>query len=116
MDSSPEGNEFHCYSAHDVTHDWYFYNIRNLRNYHVGLDNNHPVYSHLWITLMAFINFGHHKNCSCPNKKSRLSYTSTPPENQREKVYVFDLEPNIQQIKRSISAGFRRERITEKSL
>jgi hypothetical protein len=44
-DSSPGGNGFHSYSAHGITHDWYFYNILNLRDYHVGLDNDHPVYS-----------------------------------------------------------------------
>jgi hypothetical protein len=44
MDSSPGGNEFHSYSAHSFTCVWYFYIIRNLRDYHVGL-NDHPVYS-----------------------------------------------------------------------
>jgi len=44
-DTSPGGNEFHSYSAHGITHDWYFYIILNLRDYHVGLDNDHPVYS-----------------------------------------------------------------------
>ena len=35
-DSSPGGNQIHSYSAHGITHDWYFYIILNLRDYHVG--------------------------------------------------------------------------------
>ncbi len=49
MDSSPGGNEFHSCSAHGITHDWYFYIILNLRDYHVGLYYDHPVYSPIYM-------------------------------------------------------------------
>ncbi|SNQ60417.1 hypothetical protein MNV_180049 [Candidatus Methanoperedens nitroreducens] len=59
-DSSPGGNEFHSYSAHSFTYVWCFYIILNLRDYHVGLDNDHPVYSPCnMLALIAFINFGY---------------------------------------------------------
>lgn len=59
MDSSPGGNEFHSDSAHSFTRIWYFYIIRNLRDYHVSL-NDHPVCSPCnMLTLIAFINFGY---------------------------------------------------------
>jgi len=46
-DSSTSGKIILSYSAHGITHDWHFYIILNLRDYHVGLENDHSFYSPL---------------------------------------------------------------------